>query len=268
MDIWPDSLAAAGGINNKYILNFFNLFVKREYKYSDKILISSNSFRNSILTYGNYEDKLVYFPQWTDGDILSGALPSDNLLPTIPSGFIVMFAGAIDEAHGMESNMHAALLTKDYKDIHWVIVGDGRKLEWVQTFVKEHSLEDTVHTLGRFPPEVMPLFFEKADLMLVSLTDSSLFNMYAPAKISSYMVAGRPIVAALNGEGQDVVKIAKCGWSVPAGDAQALANLIIDLSSTDEAVLEEKGSNGLLYYSEHFEKRNCLRKLDEIMGLL
>lgn len=44
LDIWPESLTAAGGINNKYILGFFNMFVKSEYKHSDKILMSSNRF--------------------------------------------------------------------------------------------------------------------------------------------------------------------------------------------------------------------------------
>lgn len=55
--------------------------------------------------------------------------------------------------------------------------------------------------------------------MLVSLTDSPLFNLYAPAKISSYMAAGRPIIASLNGEGAEVVKDAECGWHVAPGDA-------------------------------------------------
>lgn len=76
------------------------------------------------------------------------------------------FAGAVGEAHGMECNMKAALKTKEYGNIKWVIVGDGRKLEWVRSFVKEHDLDDTVITLGRFPSETMPLFFERANVSL------------------------------------------------------------------------------------------------------
>ena len=79
LDIWPESLTAAGGIKNKFILGFFNWFVKIEYKYSDKILMSSNSFQKSILTYGNYQEKLVYFPQWSDCEKFSKEfnLPDD-----------------------------------------------------------------------------------------------------------------------------------------------------------------------------------------------
>ena len=264
LDLWPESLTAAGGINNKHVLGFFDWFVKKEYKHSDKILTSSRSFDQSILTYGDYKDKIVYFPQWGDGVSNS---PVEFDLPKMPEGFVVMFAGAVGEAHGMECNLKAALLTKENKDIHWVIVGDGRKLEWVQKFIKENRLEETVHTLGRFPSDTMPLFFDKADVMLVSLTDSPLFNLYAPAKISSYMASGKPIIACLNGEGGEVVKDAKCGWSVKAGYAEGLAKLVTELYGMDKCILAEKGANGLKYYNEYFEKEKCLRKLDEIMGV-
>lgn len=264
LDLWPESLTAAGGIGNKHVLAFFDWFVKKEYKWSDKILTSSRSFDQSIMKYGDYKDKIIYYPQWADGQADSSNL-SNFSLPSIPSGFRLMFAGAVGEAHGMECNLQAALLTKENKDIHWVIVGDGRKLEWVQKFIKENGLEETVHTLGRFPSDTMPLFFEKADVMLVSLTDSPLFNLYAPAKISSYMASGKPIIACLNGEGGEVVKDAKCGWSVKAGDAEELAKLVTELYGMDKSLLAEKGANGLKYYNEYFEKEKCLRKLDEIM---
>lgn len=265
LDLWPESLTAAGGINNKHILGLFDWFVKKEYMHSDKILTSSKSFDQSILTYGDYEDKIIYYPQWSDGSPSNPSLPSNLSMPEIPSGFKVMFAGAVGEAHGMECNLQAALLTKERKDIKWVIVGDGRRLPWVQQFVKEHGLEETVLTLGRYPSETMPLFFEKADVMLVSLTDSPLFNLYAPAKISSYMASGKPIIACLNGEGAEVIKIAECGWHVAAGDAEGLATLVMRLADEKTENLTALGHNGLKFYEENFDKEKCLRRLDEIV---
>lgn len=271
LDLWPESLTVAGGINNKYILGFFDWFVKSEYKNSDKILTSSRSFDQSILKYGDYKDKVIYYPQWSDGT--SNMCNSDFVLPeklrelSDGDNFIVMFAGAVGEAHGMECNMQAALKTKNHKNIKWVIVGDGRRLDWVRSFVKDNGLDDTVITLGRFPSETMPMFFEKADVMLVSLTDSPLFNMYSPAKIASYMAAERPIIAVLNGEGGEVIKSAKCGWNVKAGDAEGLAELVVKLSQTDKQELADKGRKGKAYYDKFFTKDKCLKKLDEIMGL-
>lgn len=265
LDLWPESLMAAGGINNKYVLAFFRHYVKREYKHSDKILISSRSFERSILEYGDYKDKIVYFPQWSDGN--DGAVVVPENAPAIPKDFKLMFAGAVGEAHGFECTMQAALLTKDHKGIKWIIVGDGRKLDWVKLFVKDNGLEETVFTLGRFPSETMPWFFAQADVMLVTLSDDPLFALYAPAKISSYMAAGKPIVAVLNGEGAEVIKDADCGWSLPAGDAEGFAKLAIELSQKEAAELAVKGANAAKYYNEHFVKEKCLRKLDELMNL-
>lgn len=265
LDLWPESLTAAGGINNKYVLAFFKHFVKNEYKHSDKILISSRSFEKSILEYGDYKDKIIYYPQWSDGNNGQDIKPDKS--PVIPDGFKLMFAGAVGEAHGFECTMQAALLTKEHKDIKWIIVGDGRKLNWVKQFVKENRLEETVYTLGRFPSETMPWFFNHADIMLVTLNDNPLFNLYAPAKISSYMAAAKPIIAVLNGEGAEVIKEADCGWTIPAGDAKALAQLTIELSKIDPSILSKKGANAAKYYIEHFDKEKCLEKLDTIMNL-
>lgn len=266
LDLWPESLTAAGSINNKYVLAFFKHYVKSEYKHSDKILISSRSFEKSILEYGDYKDKIVYYPQWSDASSNDNVNKNDNL-PELPDGFKLMFAGAVGEAHGFECTMEAARLTKEHKEIKWVIVGDGRKLEWVREYVKEYGLEETVYTLGRFPAETMSWFFNQADVMLVTLSDDPLFRLYSPAKISSYMAAGKPIVAVLNGEGAEVIKDADCGWTLAAGDAEGFAMLAVKLSQMDKRVMEEKGANALRYYNEHFVKEKCLNDLDVIMGL-
>lgn len=265
LDLWPESLTAAGGINNKYILSFFRHYVRSEYKHSDKILISSRSFERSIAEYGDYSNKVVYYPQWADGN--DGVEKAPENAPIIPDGFKLMFAGAVGEAHGFECTMQAALLTKEHKDIKWIIVGDGRRLNWVKSFIKENELEDTVFTLGRFPADTMPWFFKQADVMLVTLNDDPLFKLYAPAKISSYMAAAKPIVAVLNGEGTEVIKAAECGWALPAGDAEGFANLAIELSQMDKSPLKEKGLNAAKYYDENFVKEKCLKRLDELMGL-
>lgn len=265
LDLWPESLTAAGGINNKYVLGFFKHYVKKQYKHSDKILISSRGFEKSILEYGPYKDKIVYYPQWSDGN--NGEIVEPDNAPTIPDGFKLMFAGAVGEAHGFDCTMKAALMTKEHKDIKWIIVGDGRKLDWVRGFVKENGLEETVYSLGRFPAETMPWFFSQADVMLVTLTDDLLFRLYAPAKISSYMAAGKPIVAILNGEGAEVINDADCGWTLPAGDAEGFAKLAVELSRKDASELATKGANAAKYYNEHFVKENCLKKLDDLMGL-
>lgn len=49
--------------------------------------------------------------------------------------------------------------------------------------------------------------------------------------------------------------------------SEKLVQLVIELSQTDKAVLQEMGANGRAYYDEHFTKEKSLRKLEDIMEL-
>ena len=220
LDLWPESLVSVGGVRNKFILNFFTRITKFVYSNSDKILISSRGFRNSILEKGDYAMKLVYFPNWAERVFSKN---SGVKIPDLPGGFKVMFAGNIGEAQDFERIMQATLKLKEYNDIHFIIVGDGRKRVWVEEFVENNQLHDTVHLLGRFPLETMPAFFKQADVMLVTLKDELIFNVTVPAKLQAYMAAGKPILAMLNGEGAEIVKEAECGYVVAAGDYEKMA---------------------------------------------
>lgn len=103
--------------------------------------------------------------------------------------------------------------------------------------------------------------------MLVSLKNDLVLGHYLPAKISTYMAAGKPIVGVLNGEGAKVINDADCGWCLSAGDADGLARLVEELSHVDKSVLTKKGENAAKYYNEHFAKEKSLKKLDELMGV-
>ncbi len=263
LDLWPESLTAAGGITNKYVLGFFTKMTQWIYRNSEKILISSKGFEESIIEKGDFRDKLVYFPNWADRALEGN---SDYELPAMPSGFKVMFAGNIGEAQDFDHIMEAALLLRERTDIHFVLVGDGRKKPWVENYVRENSLQGTVHCLGRHPLESMPLFFEQADAMLVTLKDEPIFNLTAPAKIQAYMSAGKPIVAMMNGEGPRLVAEAEAGVSVAAGDSAGLASAILQLVSMPHSDLVRWGLNGKAYCDRNFNLDKCIDHLVDVIG--
>ena len=265
LDLWPESLQAAGGVNNRHVLGMFESLTKWIYRNSDKILMSSKGFEESILKKGDFGDKLVYFPNWADralGQIENGELKIDNF--EWPNGFIVMFAGNMGEAQDFEHIMEAAFKLKDRQDIHFVFVGDGRKRPWVESYCKDHHLQNTVHWVGRHQIEAMPFFFEKADVMLMTLKDIGIFNLTAPAKLQAYMLAGKPILAMMNGEGPRIIEDAKCGLSVSAGDSAALAFQIERMSKMDKDDLIKMGQNGQSYQKEHFDLEKSMDHLCKI----
>lgn len=262
LDLWPESLELAGGVTNKYILNFFTRIVRSVYRNSDKILISSKGFKKSILEKGDYANKLIYFPNWAE-DLFSERVSFS--LPLLPKGFIVMFAGNIGEAQDFECIMQCALLLKEEKHIKFVFVGDGRKRIWIEGFVERHELKETVSVLGRFPIEAMPAFFEKADVMLLSLKDGLIFNLTVPAKLQAYMAAGKPIVGMISGEGQNLINDSRCGFATDAGNYRELANIILQMNSIDEHTRKIFGKNGEEYYKRYFDMNQCIDHLCNIL---
>lgn len=266
LDLWPESLQSAGNINNKALLLFFEKIVRLIYKNSSKILISSKGFLYSILDKGVPERKIYYFPNWAE-DVFVNVENKTEEIPDLLPGFRVMFAGNIGEAQDFHAIMNTAVFLKNKPEIKFIIIGDGRKKTWLDNFVRDNGLQDTVQLLGRYPLNMMPSFFDKANIMMVSLKDELIFNLTIPAKIQAYMASSKPILAMLNGEGAVLVKDAKCGYSVNAGDYKGLAEKIINMQKMDPDELESMGLNGRVYCDNNFNKQQCLINLRKILDI-
>lgn len=262
LDMWPESLVA-GGINNKYIYKIVYDMMDYFYRQSDVIHISSHGFRDMLLKSGVKNEKIRYLPNWADSSMSSSA---NVELPPMPDGFIIMFAGNLGNAQNLENVLASAKLAADVKDLHWIFVGDGRKKAWMEKFVEDNELCDTVHLLGRYPIETMPQFFQKADVMLVSLADSPTLNMTLPAKVQAYMANSKPIIAMMNGEGANTIKCAECGYAVGADDIEGLADVARKIKIMSPDKLSEWGSNGYHYYCKYFSKDVCMAEIEASMS--
>ena len=133
--------------------------------------------------------------------------------------------------------------------------------------IHDHHLKETVFVLGRYPIDAMPSFFEKADVMLVSLKDELVFNLTAPAKLQAYMASAKPILAMINGEASDIVKKADCGISVPAGNPQKMKEALLSMYKMSSELLKQKGLNGYSYYKTNFDKDKCMTRLHELIRI-
>lgn len=261
LDLWPESLQAAGNIHNRHVLGFFTWVTRLMYRNSDKILMSSNGFRKSILDKGDFGEKLVYFPNWAE-DIFDQT--TESVIPELPEGFKVMFAGNVGEAQDFDTVMEAAMMLKG-SGAHLVIVGDGRKKEWIDRYIVENQLEDVVSMMGRHPLETMPSFFSKADVLFLSLKDDFIFTLTTPAKLQAYMASGKPVLAMIDGDARQLVEDSACGLTCKAGDAEAFADSIRRLMEMPQDELHKLGRNGREYFEKYFRKDICI---DHLCSLL
>lgn len=262
LDLWPESLTAAIGLRNRYILGFFSKMVQWFYRNSDKILISSKGFASSICEKGDFADKIVYFPNWVDGAL---TIKSDVPTPEVPAGFVAMFTGNIGESQDFGTVLDAAERLKSRKDIHFVIVGDGRAKEWLEKQIVERELSQTVHCVGSYPLAAMPATFAKADVLFAALKDEAIFAITVPAKIQAYMSSGKPIVTMINGEAKLLIEEVGCGIAVEAGDGEAFAEAIAKIADMTQAEREKIGEKGRSFAARNFDFATQMTLLEEIM---
>ncbi len=268
-DLWPESVTATTKLPsfiNKLLVAFINPIVKIIYKNSDKILITSKGFLPSIINKNINKNKIIYFPQWAE-KIFKPIEPSSNidLVNKIPkNSFKIMFAGNIGEAQDFPSIIQCAKLLKHNKKIHWIILGNGRKLNWTKRKVKQYDLEDNFHLLGSFPLIDMPGFYSYADCMLLSLKKEYIFSITVPAKIQSYMACKKPILAMIDGEAANIVNESSAGLTCASEDYKSLAKNISEISNYSKSKLNKIGQNGLEFYNMNFNRKILMHKLENL----
>jgi glycosyltransferase involved in cell wall biosynthesis len=249
-DLWPESLSATGHVKNRTVLKLVEQAVRFIYRHSDLLLVQSQAFVEPVraLAAGT---PIAYYPNSVDDSFSS---PHKGELPVVEGldeGFSVMFAGNIGSAQAVEVIVQAASLLKEQTDIHFVVLGEGSRWEWMRLEAQKQGLSN-LHLPGRFPVETMPGFMQKASALLVTLADQEIFRATIPSKVQAYLAAGRPILACLNGEGAKLVIAAGAGLAVPAESGRALADAVMQLYRMTPAEREAMGARGRLYYAEHF----------------
>jgi glycosyltransferase involved in cell wall biosynthesis len=268
-DLWPESLTAVGAVTSPTVLGLVGKLVKSIYSGCDRILVTSRAFVSSIEKYVYEKGQILYFPQYGE-DVyhvvqLSADAP-ERLI--IPKGFVIMFAGNIGASQDFETIISAAHKLREYKDINFVILGDGRKRTWVENEVSKLHLQDTFHLVGRHSLESMANFFSLADAMLVTLKKDPVFALTIPAKIQSYMACGRPILAALDGEGARIIRESAAGITCVTEDPASLAAAILKMRTTSDEERLRMGQNGLEYYRCNFDRKMLIGRLEAWMKQL
>jgi glycosyltransferase involved in cell wall biosynthesis len=136
----------------------------------------------------------------------------------------------------------AAQMPNDSR-VLFVLVGDGVDRERLERASQEAQLSN-VRFLGRQSFEMMPQFLNAADVLLVHLKRTPISDYLVPAKVLTYLAAGRPLLVAMEGPAADLVSTVGAGVVVPPETPEALAAAAEQLSRMREDQLIEMGRAG------------------------
>ena len=233
-DLWPESLVVTGFVRNRHLLAAVAAVVKWIYRSCDLILVQSDAFVEEVTAMAGGRPVRVHY---NPGEVVAAA--NAITAPTLDGEFIVVFAGNLGSFQALDTLIDAAERLRDHCDIRFALVGSGSRSAWLAGQIEARGLANCT-LVGRLPAAAMPAIFAQADVLLVSLVPNPAMDKTVPSKVPTYMAAGKPIIAALNGEGARVVALAGAGPVARAGSARELAAAVLAvhaMSSDERAAL-------------------------------
>ena len=262
LDLWPDSIAAAGIQRESVIYNLLYRVSKKIYNYVDKIAVTSKSFSiyfEKVLKIRSHN--IVYLPQYAEKifDKVEVNRPDKNVTNLV-------FAGNIGEMQSVETIVLAANELKQREDIQFHVVGGGSLLGKCKQLSKDLNLAN-IRFYGQRPLTEMPGFYKLADAMLITLKKNEFISYTLPGKIQTYMAVGKPILGSIDGEAKRVIDDAQCGLCCEAEDYNALAG-IIDEFIRDKSKQKQYSENSYKYYRENFNELVFFEKLYSLFSEL
>jgi len=262
LDLWPETLLNYGITKQNIIYKCVKIISDFFYKNIDFALFQTKALEEKFLASNNsINEKVKYFPSWAD-DVFNDI---DFSKEKTSNEFKILFAGNIGDAQDYESILSCMrLLENEDRHITLDIVGSGSSLQKFKFDVEKENIKN-IQFHGRHHISKMPMFYKNADLLLVSLKDSPAFKLVLPAKVQTYMLAGKPIVTMLNGETNRIIEEAGCGLVASAGDFLKLSKNIVKLKNLDHQKLSEMGERGKNYCKKNYSKSTLLVELERIL---
>lgn len=253
-DLWPASLAA-GGIKKKSIVyKIFNRVSRKVYQRANRVLVTSKSFIEYLVdNHGLDKSKIFYMPQYCESLY-------EDIKSKEHKGINYVFTGNVGRMQSVETIIRAADLVKNRGDIKIHIVGDGSDLNRCKELADSLQTNNIVF-YGRRQIEDMPGFYSLADAMIITLSKDELISKTLPGKVQSYMAAGKPIVGAVDGEANEIIKESGCGYVCDSEDYESLALLFLNFDKKQAKIFSKASKD---FYLKHFAKNTFFKKLNEV----
>ncbi len=265
-DLFPLEAVELGMLTNKVLIRVFEWMERQVYRQAAAVTVHSPGNREHVVERGGLPSRVQVVYNWVDTELIHPS-PKRNSFSQqygLENKFIVSYAGTMGWAQDMNTIVACAERLKDHPDILFLMVGDGVEREKAQTRSVELGLANIVW-LPMQPLSVYPDILAASDISMINL-HPELRTPVVPSKLLSIMSAGRPVVASLpkESDARGIIKDARCGLCVDAGDDAALAGAISHLAAAN-GLLTEMGSNGRNYIESHFSRQVCTEVMAKVL---
>ena len=262
LDIWPQTLEGMNIIKNKTLINSLEYIVKKIYKFYDEVLITSRSLQNIINSRVD-ENKIHFFPNWADQEIESQKVLNDIDIEIDHDFLNIMYMGNVGEAQDFDSVVKSLQTLKNIK-IRLYIIGDGRYKSKFKQLVNIHNLSSIIIFVDHQNLSNVYSYAIQSDFLFLSLKNEEIFEYTLPAKLQMYMSIGKPILAMISGEANNLINNSNVGIAVESGDYIKLADEINNICN-NKYDLKKMAYNSKQTYDLNF--KSTLRR-EQIIKLI
>lgn len=264
LDLWPENLYSVLPVSNKLLRRIVQGVSDHLYKQADRLIAMSEPLQQRLCERtGKPKSAVAAIPQYCE-DFYAVPQHDAALEERFAGRFNLVFTGTFTPAQSLDMVLRAVLEARaaGAENLHLLLVGDGMSRESLQTLAQELHAEDAVTFYGSVPAKEVPKFTALADALLISLSDSPDLGLTVPGKLASYMAAGKPILASMNGAGFAAVQQSGGGLVSPACDQHALAENMLRLTKMTETDRAALGAKAKEYYLAHYRRAELLRRLE------
>jgi glycosyltransferase involved in cell wall biosynthesis len=257
LDLWPVSLTARNVTDKGLTRPIYQHYLKKArdiYGCFDRILVSSPSYEDYLHDVCNIpHERMNLLYQYADGDF-----PNEANEQVCRNDLV--FTGNIGKAQDVETLIRAAKLVEKDLPLRFLFYGSGSDYQKARFFAKRNQCQN-VFFYDQRPAKEIPFILAKAGGTLLSLKPGLLSDLAIPAKLQSYMAAGKPVIACAGHSVNDIIEKSGCGWCVPAGDFNGLARVFRQFCSLAPEQIQNYGNNGKLYSNDHFSREAFFQSL-------
>jgi len=170
-----------------------------------------------------------------------------------------MYLGAHGQANALDVLIKGAKIVQNqgYRDIHFVLIGDGPEKPRLVALANELGLEN-IEFRESVPKSSVSKVLCEADALVAVVHPRFFTSGGSLNKLPDYMASGRPVIFTASAANNPVEE-ARCGLTVPPQDPEALADAVLKLSQMPKEEREAMGRRG----REYVEKYHAIPVLAE-----
>jgi colanic acid biosynthesis glycosyl transferase WcaI len=270
-DVYPESLESQRRVTTRgWALRLLRQCDGLIARTSQKLLVISPVFQQLYENdRGVPAEKVHVIPNWGNDDLvdtgLGAGLTFREKLGIPKDAFVAVYAGNVGVASNAEMLLDAFAKLKDRMHIYLVIAGDGSQLGICRSEADRQHLDRVViHTPWK--TEETGSVLQMADVLLLPTKGKQSLNSI-PSKLITYLLSGRPVIAAVLPESDTATAILGCGagWVVDPDSVDLMAKAIVAASEHAAESLRQMGSAGREYAIQNLSRESNLPRVIQIV---